>query len=395
MTAALKPGDERELTAAVREAAAKKTPLAVEGGGTRRGLGRPTQTAATLSTTRIRGITLYEPTELVISARAGTPLAEVEAALAKYNQRLAFEPMDHRYLERSEGEPTIGGVVAANVSGPRRIEAGAARDTLIGVRAVTGRGEAVKSGGRVMKNVTGYDLVKFLAGSYGTLAVLSEVTFKVLPRPETEATLVVAGLDERKAVAALSKALGSPYGVSGAAHLPALGARLSETMIRVEGFADSVRHRMAQLASDMAEFGRTESVDADESARMWRRVRDVAALGGADKAPVWRVSVKPSDAPFVADHVRRAFACSVLYDWGGGLLWIAGGEGPDAGAAIVRAAVAAVGGHATLVRAPDDVRLSVPVFDPQPAPVMALSRRLKEAFDPEGILNPGRMYAGL
>jgi glycolate oxidase FAD binding subunit len=395
MAAPLKPVDEAELAAAVREAATRKTPLAVEGGGTRRGLGRPMQTAATLSTAKLRGVTLYEPTELVISARAGTPLSEVEATLAKYGQRLAFEPMDHRYLERTEGEPTIGGVVAANVSGPRRIEAGAARDTLIGVRAVTGRGEAVKSGGRVMKNVTGYDLVKFLAGSYGTLAVLSEVTFKVLPKPETEATLVLPGLDERKAVAALSRALGSPYGVSGAAHLPALGARWSETLLRIEGFADSVAHRMGRLAAELSEFGRSETMDVDDSVRMWRRVRDAAALGGADNAPIWRISAKPSDAPFVAEHVRRAFQCTVLYDWGGGLLWIAGGEGTDAGAAVVRAAVAAVGGHATLVRASDDVRLAVPVFEPQPAPVMALSRRLKEAFDPEGILNPGRMYAGL
>jgi glycolate oxidase FAD binding subunit len=395
LNAALSPRDEADLAVAVRDASARKMPLAVEGGGTRRGLGRPMQTAATLSTAKLRGVTLYEPAELVLSAKAGTPLAEVEALLAKYNQRLAFEPMDHRFLERSDGEPTVGGVVAANVSGPRRIQAGAARDSLIGVRAVTGRGEAIKSGGRVMKNVTGYDLVKFLAGSYGTLAVLSEVTFKVLPKPETEATLVVPALDERKAVAALSKALGSPYSVSGAAHLPALGARLSETLIRLEGFPESVVHRLGRLRDELSEFGRSEVMDAADSEHAWRRIRDVAALGGTENAPIWRVSVKPSDAPFVADHVRRAFPCSVLYDWGGGLLWIAGGQGADAGAAVVRAAVAAVGGHATLVRAAEDIRLAVPVFEPQPPPVMALSRRLKEAFDPEGILNPGRMYAGM
>jgi glycolate oxidase FAD binding subunit len=395
MAAALQPADEAELATAVRDAAARRTPLAVEGGGTRRGLGRPMQTAATLSTAKLSGVTLYEPSELVVSARAGTPLAEIEALLASRGQRLAFEPMDHRPLLRSEGEPTIGGVVAANVSGPRRIEAGAARDTLIGVRAVTGRGEAVKSGGRVMKNVTGYDLVKFLAGSYGTLAVLSEVTFKVLPKPETEATLVLPGLGDRRAISALARALGSPYAVSGAALIPERGPRRSETLIRVDGFSDSVRHRSERLAAELSEFGRGDILRGDDSARIWREVRDAAPLAAADTAPIWRVSVRPSDGPVVADQLRQAFECRVLYDWGGGLLWVAGGEGPDAGAAVVRAAVAAVGGHATLVRAPDDVRLAVPVFEPQPEGVMALSRRLKEAFDPEGILNPGRMYAGL
>lgn len=395
MTPALNPLDEAELVAVVKEAAAGRTPLAVEGGGSRRGLGRPTQTAATVSTAKLRGVTLYEPTELVLSARAGTPLVEVETLLAKHNQRLAFEPMDHRFLEHSDGEPTVGGVVATNASGPRRIQAGAARDSLIGVRAVTGRGDAVKSGGRVMKNVTGLDLVKFLAGSYGTLAVLSEVTFKVLPQPETEATLVMSGLDDRRAIAALAAALGSPYSVSGAAHLPALGARTSETMLRVEGFADSVTHRVERLAAELAKFGSSEVMPAEDSMRTWRRVRDAAALAAAEDAPIWRVSVKPSDGPVVAERARRAFACTVLYDWGGGLVWIAGGDGADAGAAVIRAAVGAVGGHATLVRAPDSVRLAVPVFEPQPEAVMAITRRLKETFDPEGILNPGRMYASL
>jgi glycolate oxidase FAD binding subunit len=303
--------------------------------------------------------------------------------------------MDHRPLLGSAGEPTIGGVVAANVSGPRRIEVGAARDTLIGVRAVTGRGEAVKSGGRVMKNVTGYDLVKFLAGSYGTLAVLSEVTFKVLPKPETEATLVVPGIGEGRAAAALARALASPYSVSGAAYVPEIGRKRSETLIRVEGFADSVAHRAARLAAELSEFGWADTLREQESAGLWRQVRDVVPLAAAGNVPIWRVSVRPSDGPDVADEVRRSFECLVLFDWGGGLLWIAGGKGSDAGAAAVRRAVAAVGGHATLVRAPDAIRLAVPVFEPQPAPVMALSRRLKEAFDPEGILNPGRMYAGI
>ncbi len=395
MIAALAPSDEDGLAAAVADAASRRAPLAVEGGGTRANLGRPMQTAATLSTAKLAGVTLYEPAELVLSARAGTPLAEIEALLAASDQRLAFEPIDHRLVAGTEGEPTIGAVAAANLSGPRRIQVGAARDSLIGVRAVTGRGEVVKSGGRVMKNVTGYDLVKLLAGSYGTLAVLSEVTFKVLPAPETEATLVLSGLDDGRAVAALSAALASPYAVSGAAHVPARGARAAETLVRVEGFADSVAYRCDRLTAVFADFGTPDRLDAASSATTWRTVRDLAALGASGDVPIWRVSVRPGDGPAVAEAARRAFACQVLYDWGGGLVWIAGGEGTDAGAAVVRAAVAAIGGHATLVRAPDHVRHNVEVFHPLAEPLMRLTRDLKASFDPAGILNPGRMYAGI
>ena len=394
-TAALTPGDEAKLAAIVADAARMRTPLAVAGGGTRANLGRPIHTAATVSTAALTGVTLYEPAELVLSARAGTPLADVEALLAGRGQRLAFEPIDHRFITGADGAPTIGAVAAANLSGPRRIQVGAARDSLIGVRAVTGRGEVVRSGGRVMKNVAGYDLVKFLAGSYGTLAVLTEVTFKVLPVPETEATLVLAGLDDKRAVAALSAALGSPHSVSGAAHIPAFGVRAAETLVRVEGFADSVAARCRSLAADLAAFGDVERIDAASSTTAWRMIRDLAVLGAPAECPIWRVSVKPSDGPAIAEAARRAFDCRVLYDWGGGLVWVAGGTGTDAGAAVVRAAVAAVGGHATLVRAPETVRSTVPVFQPLSDSLMDLTLKLKAAFDPVGILNPGRMYAGV
>jgi glycolate oxidase FAD binding subunit len=387
------PNDEPQLAEIVATAAARKAPLAVSGGDSQSGLGRPVQAASSLSTAALRGITLYEPSELVISARAGTPLSEIEALLAAKHQRLTFEPPDRRRLYGSTGEPTIGAVAAANLSGPRRITAGAARDGLIGVRAVTGRGEVVKSGGRVMKNVTGYDLVKFLAGSYGTLAVLSEVTFKVLPAPETEATLVVDGLDDAAAIAALSAALGTPFAVTGAAHMPFTSRAPGRTCIRIEGFAASVADRAARLRT--GPFAAATILDAEASATLWRSIRDLDALAAPDAAPVWRVSVKPGDAPALIERLHRAFECRALYDWGGGLVWIAGGDGPDAGAEAVRAAVGAVAGHATLMRAPADVRNVVPVFQPLPAPLMTLTRKLKESFDPAGILNPGRMYAGV
>jgi glycolate oxidase FAD binding subunit len=395
MTPALVPATEDEVAALVRDASAAREALAVAGDGTRAGLGHPVRATRALSTQKLTGITLYEPAELVLSARSGTPLAEVEGLLRQNGQRLAFEPMDHRPLYRSIGEPTIGGVAAANVSGPRRILSGAARDSLIGVRAVTGRGDAIKSGGRVMKNVTGYDLVRFLAGSFGTLAVLTEVTFKVLPAPETEATLVLRGLDDKTAVAALSAALGSPFEVSGAANRPGVGAA-AETWIRIEGFAKSVGYRAGRLRDELRRFGAVEVInDATASRAIWSAIRDLDALAAPPDAPVWRVSVKPGDGPAVADAVRRTFPARILYDWGGGLVWIAGGEGEDAGAGVVRAAVKAVGGHTTLLRAPEEIRRRVPVFEPQPGPLMGLARKLKHAFDPAGILNPGRMYGDI
>ncbi len=390
----LLPIDEAEVADIIAVAAGRRTPLAIIGGGTRNGLGRPVQAAAALSTAELRGVTLYEPAELVISAKAGTPLSEIEALLAENGQRLTFEPPDHRGLYGSTGEPTIGAVAAANLSGPRRIMGGAARDGLIGLRAVTGRGEVVKSGGRVMKNVTGYDLVKFLAGSYGTLAVLSEVTFKVLPAPETEATLVIEGLDDAAAVAALSAALATPFSVTGAAHVPLSSKGPGRTCIRLEGFAASVADRAGRMRA-MGPFSGAALLDEAQSVALWRSIRDLDALSAPDRAPVWRLSLKPGSAPPLVEALHRTFACSALYDWGGGLVWIAGGDGPDAGAAAIRAAVAAVGGHATLARAPDDVRNVVDVFQPLPEPLMALTRKLKESFDPVGILNPGRIYAGV
>jgi glycolate oxidase FAD binding subunit len=395
----IQPADEDHLASIIAGLASRKVPVAIAGGNSRRGYGRPVQSAATIATTKLSGITQYEPSELFVSALAGTPLDVVEAALSERGQRLAFEPMDHRVLLQAAGTPTIGGVAAANVSGPRRVQVGAARDSLIGIRAVTGRGDVVKSGGRVMKNVTGYDLVKFLAGSFGTLAVLTEVTFKVAPVPESEVTVALPSLDDASAVAALSAALGSPFGVTAAAHLPAFADRRARTLMRLEGFRDSVAYRAERIRETLAEFGAADILPQRMSETLWRAIRDLDvldALGVSPDMPVWRISVKPSEAAGLVARVRESFDCSVLYDWGGGLVWIAGGVGlNDAGAAAVREATAATEGHATLMRAPETVRAAVPVFQPLAGPIMELSRKLKASFDPTGILNPGRIYAGM
>ncbi|MFO1147623.1 MAG: glycolate oxidase subunit GlcE [Alsobacter sp.] len=395
MTQLLIPTDEAGLAAAVADAHAAKTPLAIEGGGTRAGLGRPAQTEKTLSARGLTGITLYEPAELVIGARAGTPLRVVEEALAEKGQELTFEPMDHRPLLGTGGEPTVGGVAAANVSGPRRIMAGACRDSLIGVRFVNGKGEVVKSGGRVMKNVTGLDLVKLTAGSFGTLGVFSEVIFKVLPRSETMATLVLHGLDDAAAVAALSTALGSPFEVTGAAHLPADVERVPKTLIRIEGFEASVTYRVGELRRLLAAGAAADVMQGELAAQLWRSVRDAAFLAEPRDLAVWRVSIAPSKAAAALARLPAGFVERHLFDWGGGLVWIATSSAGDAGAAVLRAALAGSGGYATMVRAPDEVRAAVAVFEPLAPALAAVSAGIKRSFDPAGILNPGRMTAGL
>jgi glycolate oxidase FAD binding subunit len=406
MTDMLKPRDAKEVEDALRWALDGDKSLEVVGRGSKRAMGRPSQTELTLDLSSLTGVTLYEPEELVLSARAGTPIAEIEALVASKGQQLAFEPMDYGpVLGGVLGQGTIGGVLAANLSGPRRIKAGAARDHFLGFHAVSGRGEAFKSGGRVVKNVTGYDLCKLLAGSWGTLAAMTDVTIKTLPKAETEETLLVLGLTDAAAIKAMTAAMGSPCEVSGAAHLPATAAlrvaghihRMAITAFRLEGVAPSVTHRKLELESLMRAFGELDLMAEDESQAFWRAVRDVlpfAATGNVER-PLWRISTAPSKGAEVASAIAAQAGAQAFYDWGGGLVWIELLPAPDAGAAIVRQVVAAAGGHATLVRAPPAVRAAVPVFSPQEPALAALSKRVKESFDPKSILNAGRMWAGV
>lgn len=373
----LTPETEAELADILRGADA---PLRIRGGGTRP-LGAPVD-GAPLTTAGLAGIALYEPGALTLVAGAGTPLAEVEATLAAEGQRLAFEPMDHRGLLGTEGVPTIGGVFAANVSGPRRIQVGAARDFLLGVRFVDGQGRVIRNGGRVMKNVTGYDLVKLMAGSFGTLGILTEVALKVLPRAQATAVLRLEGLDDKTAIAALCRALGSPYEVTGAAHLQKGMDGAPVTMIRLEGFEASVAYRAEALQARLAEFGEaTIDTDAERARAGWADVRDVRPFRHR-AGDVWRLSVRATDAPGL---VARIDGAEALYDWGGGLVWLLVPEGEQG--ADIRKGVADKGGHATLIRGDR----TGGAFQPLPAPVAALQDGLRRRFDPKGILNPGLM----
>ena len=371
MSEVVEPSDEAALAEVVRDASG---PLAVRGGGTR----SPAleDDAVVLSTARLSGISLYEPGALTLVAAAGTPMVEIEAALAEHRQILPFEPMDHRALMGTDGEPTIGGAVATGASGPRRVRAGGCRDSLIGARFVDGEGRVVRSGGRVMKNVTGYDLARLMAGARGTLGVLTEVAFKVLPAPATQATLTVPGLDVAASVAMMSAALASPFEVTGAAR-DTVGA----THLRIEGLADSVAYRVERLRGVLAPFGEARvETDPEAGTALWRAVRDAAAFADAPGC-VWRVAVRPSRAPEAASALAPE---RVLLDLGGGSIWAALPEGVDAGSRL------GMPGHATLVRGPAPARRG-PELGPELGPVAALSERLRARFDPRGILNPGAM----
>jgi glycolate oxidase FAD binding subunit len=402
----VRPVDEREVSQILTEAGQRKTPLELKGAGSKHNIGRPMQTAFSVSTKALRGITLYEPNEMVMAARAGTPLSQLEASLAERGQMLAFEPAGLAAVAGGEaGASTIGGVFASNLSGARRITVGAARDHLLGVRAVNGRGEIFKAGGRVMKNVTGVDLCRGLSGSWGTLAVLSEVTFKVLPMPEHTETLVLLDLPDEIAVEVLCAAMGTPFEVSGAVHLQAaMAARLeheglrgqgvSVTALRLENFTRSVVYRKAKLKAVLKAYGEIHDLDHDNSLALWQELRAFSPLQRSE-APLWRISTSPSTGPKVVAAIARYMDCSAFYDWAGGLIWLEMLPTTDAGAADIRRVIATHGGHATLIRAAAEVRAAVDVFQPLEPGVEAISRRLKAAFDPAGILNPGRMYADL
>lgn len=394
MSLALLPVDEVGVQDAVARAASAREPLFVQGNATKIAMLRSVQAARVLSTAGLSGITLYSPSELIVSAKAGTPVAEIEAALAEKGQQLTAEPPDLSRIFGATGKPqTIGGVTATNLSGPRRVAWGAMRDHVMGIRAVSGRGEVIHSGGRVLKNVTGLDLCKLFTGSHGTLGVVTEVTLKVLPAAESSGTLVLPGLDARAAVTALSAALGSPYGVSGAAWMPAMaGFSGPVALVRIEDFAVSVAYRTEKLRVELGIPG-TDILDATASCAAWAAVRDVAPLPLSDGDAVWRVSVRPSAGPDVLDAVALAGLRGFL-DWGGGLVWLSG-PASVAAHSRVEAAARAAGGTWTLLRGPEALRDCVDVVPPEVPALAAIGRRVKASLDPAGILNPGRIYAGI
>jgi len=402
----LEPSDAKQIAEMISWIVAEGDTLEIVAGGTKRALGRPMKTDHLLDVSRLSGIVEYEAAELVLTAQPGEPLASINAELAKKRQMLAFEPPDWRALLGAEGEPTLGGVIACNLAGPRRVRAGSARDYILGFSAVNGFGEIWKAGGKVVKNVTGYDMCKLQAGAYGTLSALTELTVKVMPKPETACTIVLHGLADDLAIPTLANALNSPFEVSGAAHLPASAARRSKvsvvaaglgaaTAMRLEGPRPSVVYRTTALESLV---GRGARLNEAETEAFWSEVGAVQPFLAQGSRIVWRLCPTPSQAPSVAYSILSGLQSAEFYfDWGGGLIWLSLDSeeaGPDAGAGIVRPVVKTAGGHATLVVAPEAVRASVPVFEPLSAGLAQLTARVKSGFDPRGVLNPGRMQEG-
>lgn len=389
MSDTLIPNDEKQLSEIIQKANADKTSLRIEGGGTRQGLGNIVKSNNILSLKKLSGISLYEPGALTLVVKAGTKYKDVEKILKAEGQRLAFEPIDHRKIYSSTGDPSIGAIVAGNFSGPRRIQSGSCRDALIGVRFVSGTGEIIKNGGRVMKNVTGLDLVKLMAGSFGTLGAISEVAFKSQPVPERQATLEIAGLQTSEAVSLMAKALGSPFEISGAAHL-SKDKNQARTLLRIEGFDSQVSYRLKKLQETIARAYDCETIAGVKHDKLWRTIRDVEIFAGT-KNPVWKISVKPSDAPIIEAQLKDKTGAKLMFDWGGGLVWAQMPNEDNAHQDAVRHIVRETGGHATLIRASDVIRDKADCFQPQAVGVAKLSSCIKQKFDPAGILNPSLM----
>jgi glycolate oxidase FAD binding subunit len=406
----LKVRDAKDVEQVVCAALASEQPLEIVGHGTKRLIGQPMATNALLDLSALNAVTAYEPNELIITVEAGAPLADVLSLIDSKNQQFAFEPVNTSQLLGTPDIGTIGGMIGAGLAGPRRIKAGGVRDHLLGAHAVSGFGDSFKAGGRVVKNVTGYDLCKLLAASWGTLAVMTEVTLKVMPRAESERTLVLRGLDDVTANRAMTAALGSPFDVSAAAHVPNSAFRAAEgaladlgsprqavTLLRLEGITASAVHRAAALAAVLAPFGVAEILQDAASAAIWSSVRDVQpfAVDGALGAwPVWRIVCPPASGGALGQALARDTGGDVIYDWGGGLIWAALPPKPDAQAALVRARVNAAGGHAALLRASEQIRRNVDVFHPQAGGLASLSERVRLSFDPKNILNRGRLTRG-
>lgn len=403
------PKDAAQVEAAVKDALADGRTLELAGSGARRAFGRPVEADVVLDLSSLGGVIAYQPEELILAVGPAAPMAEIKAMLAQRGQELAFEPPDFGPLwGLAPGLGTIGGAVMTGRGGPRRLSAGGPRDHALGLKGVNGFGESFAAGGRVVKNVTGFDVVKLVTGSFGTLCAATELTLKVLPAAADCETLILIGLGDAQAMKVMSRALGSAAQVSSAAHLPAdvagassvseiAGLGAAVTLIRLEGVRPSVTARIAHLAEALNDAGAQGVLAKEPSDRIWKEIADAAVFAGTDTI-VWKLSVPPAQGAAVGARLAQELEGRCFYDWGGGGVWLEIPEVEDARAEDVRRILKeTVGGdgHATLMRAPLAVRATEAPFQPLEPAVAALTARIKRQFDPQGIFNPGRMYEGL
>ncbi len=402
----LRPATDWELARLLADATAAGTPVEVFGGRSKTGYGRPTSQNLAVSTDVLRRMHSYNPREPILTAEAGCLVSEVERELANHGAMLGFEPLDVAGLFGGEaGRSTIGGLVATNLAGCRRLAAGDVRDNLLGIRLVNGKGEIVQAGGPLERASTGIDLRRILAGSWGTLGVIVEVSLRVARQPEETTTAIVLDLAEEIAIEALSDVSRAPLDLSAAIHLEAALARRlwleplartnqAVTAIRLEGTAASNSERLESLRELLKPYGKIELLDHEASLAFWHEMRQLSVLQASDR-PLWRVLTRPSAAFDIVSGIRRYMPADAYYDWSGGLIWLEVPHAADAGATEIRRVLATAGGEATLVRASDEQRRDIDVFQPMEHGIELMTRRVKQVFDPGGILNPGRMYATL
>jgi glycolate oxidase FAD binding subunit len=365
----------------VRAARADKSPFEIVAGGTRRNVGRPVGALPLMDTSGLTGIMKYEPEELILTAAPATSLAEIVAVLAEKNQRLGFDPADWSRLLGANGVATLAGALSCDASGSGKLRHGNARDSLLGFRAVNGLGEAFRAGGKVVKNVTGFDLPKLMCGAYGTLGVLTELTFRVYPKPTHTAILCLADVTPEIGFAALRRIANSALEPGGLAYLPAsMFADVGQgaALIKLEGASEPLEEKLAMAHGLLGQTMHRIEDDPFAGIGCGDRFSDIAG-------DIWRIFVAPSDAPRVAKEIAAAHW---LGDWAGGMLWVAA---PASEAVRIRAIAASVNGQAMLLRASAQSRTAHGLFAPQPPALAALTRSVKAAFDPLSLFNPGRL----